>query len=141
MQPHEVQFEVEHLDAGQLRAAYFAEHVHREAETARDLAFNRLLDTVEPFTEGEMGKFAHIVDEYWHLWEHRKDSRWIWDELVRRAVTGQTKVHNFDYVDVLRWHVTHRKLTTAFYEPLFHVVSGRGDDGYGDLLDSLPLAG
>jgi len=36
---------------------------------------------------------------------------------------------------------TYRELVSKLYKPLFDVVTGYGDDGYGDLLDTLPLLG
>jgi len=43
--------------------------------------------------------------------------------------------------DFLRFVKTYNKKVSALYRPLFDVISGFGDDGYGDLLDSFPLWG
>jgi len=42
---------------------------------------------------------------------------------------------------LLRFVTTYNRKTSAIYEPLFKVVEGFGDDGYGDILDSFPLFG
>jgi len=41
----------------------------------------------------------------------------------------------------MRFAKTYEAKSAALYKPLFETVEGRGDDGYGDLLDSLPLIG
>jgi rubrerythrin len=41
----------------------------------------------------------------------------------------------------MRFAKTYELKASKLYKPLFEVVEGRGDDGYGDLLDNLPLIG
>ena len=43
--------------------------------------------------------------------------------------------------EALRFAVTYRQMSEALYTPLFDVITDRGDDSYGDLLDAMPLAG
>lgn len=59
------------------------------------------------------------------------------DEMYRRVLTGET---TWAFDDLIGFSKYYEKLDNALYQPLFDVVTGRGDDGYSDLLDSLPLA-
>ncbi len=53
--------------------------------------------------------------------------------------TGPGTKYSFD--EAMSFAKSWRDIAGQLYEPLFDVVTGRGDDGYSDLLDSLPLAG
>ena len=57
-----------------------------------------------------------------------------------RGLDGE-HVPAYSLEEATRFAKTWRELTRRLYQPLFDVVRGRSDDAYGDLLDSLPLAG
>ena len=57
------------------------------------------------------------------------------------AAYGRRDVPVYTLDEAVRFARTWRHITNQLYQPLFDVVSDRGDDAYGDLLDSLPLAG
>lgn len=59
------------------------------------------------------------------------------DEFMRLAVVGEA---NYSLEDCVRFTAKHEEIKAALYKPLFDVIEGRGDDGYGDLLDGLALA-
>ena len=47
----------------------------------------------------------------------------------------------YTFDEALRFAKTWGEYKSSLYKPLFEVVEDKGDDGYGDLLDSLVLAG
>jgi len=61
----------------------------------------------------------------------------VWDS--RGGYRYEECPYTFD--EALRFAKTWEHYKRALYKPLFNVVEDKGDDGYGDLLDSLPLAG
>jgi hypothetical protein len=61
------------------------------------------------------------------------------DEFVRLQLGSDTP--KVDYEDAIKFLVTWNDITKRLYDPLFDVIEGCGDDGYGDYLDILPLAG
>lgn len=69
------------------------------------------------------------------------------NELFRKALAGdfqllcgRVTVASFTMAEAVQFAKSWRQLSRDLYEPLFDVVTGRGDDAYGDLLDALPLA-
>jgi hypothetical protein len=60
--------------------------------------------------------------------------RKIWTDQVPKGLTCTAE----EYVSFAK---TYSELARKFYDPLFHVAEGYGDDSYGDLLDTLPLLG
>ena len=60
------------------------------------------------------------------------------DELFRQCAT---KEHDFTFDQLLGFGHTWDELSSELHRVLFDIVTGKGDDGYGDLCDSLPLAG
>lgn len=108
--------------------------------------------------------FEHGFDEYMHELEFLPDDRFFeivelylkevvgfrlrrgntngvgmaaW-ELFRKALCGE---QGYDGIEMLRFAKTYGAVRQRLYTPLFDVVKSRGDDGYGDLLDNLPLLG
>jgi len=91
-------------------------------------------------------------DDFWALMEEFKATlkRYKMDNTEKAAhsfihsiVWGHYK-HGIDEDNrsvALRFVKTYRASTKAIYKPLFDVISGYGDDGYGDILDSFPLFG
>lgn len=63
------------------------------------------------------------------------------DELCRAAWCTEHKMEGVTLQDMARFAKTWTAKKDALYQPLFDVVEGKGDDGYGDFLDALPLAG
>lgn len=61
----------------------------------------------------------------------------VWDS--RGGYRYEECPYTFD--EAIRFAKTWGHYKRALYKPLFDVVEDKGDDGYGDLLDSLPLAG
>ena len=76
----------------------------------------------------------------------KKDNRELWsadielatDRFVWEYAHG-SKAGSFS--DVLEFIKTYNKKARALYKPLFNVIEGYGDDGYGDMLDAFPLLG
>ena len=60
-------------------------------------------------------------------------------EFFRKPVCDRQVSYTLD--EAIRFVVTYRQMVDALYEPLFNVITNRGDDSYGDLLDAMPLAG
>jgi hypothetical protein len=69
------------------------------------------------------------------------------DEFFRQARVGDFRclpgeaVISYSLEEAMRFAKRWTELRNRLYQPLFHVVAGCSDDAYGDLLDSLPLAG
>ena len=57
-----------------------------------------------------------------------------------RCLASEIEVR-YSLDEAISFAKTWSKLKNRLYRPLFDVVTERSDDGYGDLLDSLPLAG
>jgi len=60
---------------------------------------------------------------------------------INRFIHGYFFGEENDISRILRFIKTYRTMSEKLYEPLFKVVEGFGDDGYGDILDSFPLFG
>lgn len=60
------------------------------------------------------------------------------EELFRQNATGE---HNFTFDQLLGFAHTWDELSSELHRILNDIVTDKGDDGYGDLCDSLPLAG
>lgn len=63
-------------------------------------------------------------------------------ELFRKPLAGDfddSPTYTLD--EAVQFAKTWPSIQNRLYRPLFDVVQDRGDDAYGDLLDSLPLAG
>lgn len=54
---------------------------------------------------------------------------------------GHINVIKSDVLYAMRFVKTYGELRDALYQPLNDVITGFGDDGYGDLVDSFPLFG
>lgn len=61
------------------------------------------------------------------------------DELYRRCVCGELQGVTFD--DLIQFNANWNALSSELHTALFNTVTGKGDDSYGDLCDSLPLIG
>lgn len=54
---------------------------------------------------------------------------------------GGPAAPSYSLPEAIQFAKTWQLLSKRLYRPLFDVVTDRGDDAYGDLLDALPLAG
>ena len=92
----------------------------------------------------EIGRFWKMVDKLKELIVERMPTnsslatdRAI-DEFFRLA---QTEATFYTFGEAVQFAKTWDELKSKLYDVLFNIVTDKGDDGYGDLMDSLPLAG
>ena len=64
-----------------------------------------------------------------------KQAAW---EIFRCAICENP---NYNGEELIQFAKTYDTMKSKLYKPLFDVVEGKGDDGYSDLLDNLPLVG
>lgn len=113
-----------------------------KAQEAYDDAFNRF--------ESESGlmedaKFWKVVDYFrnngidlrfdWELMKHSTE------EFARKVRCGYKEVSMIKVEDLILFFKTYCEKVGNLYKPLFGIVKNRGDDAYGDLLDTFPLLG
>ena len=138
----------------ELQEAQLAANAVADAQTVYAEAFNAYYDTLEVL---EDTRFWQIMDWYREEVKHlllrevvllneftctlglKRNNRDAAHELLRKALVGH--YHNFTVTEAMRFAKTYEAKVAAIYKPLFDTVEGRGDDGYDDLLDSLPLVG
>jgi hypothetical protein len=126
------------VDKDLLRSAAGAASIFKEAENHFDDAFRSFLMSVEPmdFDDPKVAKITKYIRKDMDR-PYRHDSKTSMFEVVRSSLRG----YDFDYMDIMAFSRLHINLKNEMYKPLFDVISGRGDDSYGDLLDALILAG
>jgi len=138
------------MTAAQQVAQTFALSLQK-AQTEYEKAYLDFLNTLEPLDD----------DTFWKMLDFLRNlliergikgpalSRAV-DELFRlpafwrgceRGTCGGGSDPGYTTIDAIRFAETYDAKKDALYNPLFDVVEGRGDDGYGDLLDSLVLLG
>ncbi len=113
----------------------------REARHGWTGAFHDYFEQVEPLSE----------DRFWALMDpFRKEvlhcvfgcsGRRLKDGAHEFFRAAHTKEANYTFNEAVQFAKGYRALSKSLYQPLFDIVKNRGDDAYGDLLDSLPLAG
>jgi hypothetical protein len=59
-------------------------------------------------------------------------------ELFRKALCHE---EGYSGDELVKFAKTYEAMKDRLYDPLFDLVEGKGDDGYGDLIDNLPLLG
>lgn len=121
--------------------AQSAADVVAEAQKAYTLAFNAYYDTLEVL---EDTRFWQIMGWYREevftcTFGLKRNNRDAAHELLRKALVSHYP--NFTITEAMQFAKTYEAKVAAIYKPLFDTVEDRGDDGYGDLLDSLPLVG
>jgi len=104
-----------------------------------------------PFQVQEIDKFFRLVSVFQDVFKYRTNkskSKDICHEFVRRLLTGeanslraQSEGDNLVFLDAIRFVKTIQESGIFMSPILFDVVDDKGDDGYGDLLDSICLAG
>ena len=74
---------------------------------------------------------------------HQKDSQRMIHEVVRQLMTGEANKNGRDlnFIDALRFVKTISNMKRPLSSQLYDVVEGKGDDSYGDFLDSFILVG
>jgi hypothetical protein len=107
----------------------------REAHSELETAFQTLMDTVEPFDlkDPMMWKTVALLTKKIYHSDNKKNVDGFFCDLYRNK-----EIH---MIHALRMMKTHSQLRIDLYDALDDVATGRGDDGYGDLLDSFFLAG
>ena len=119
------------------------------AEVAFDKAWREFYNTIPNL---EMSRFWEILPHYRNeVFSYvlvRKDrqggvEKAAWEFFRKPYVTQLDGGRATEYTvqEALSFAVTYADVTDKLYKPLFNVVKDRGDDAYGDLLDSLPLVG
>jgi len=107
-------------------------------------SFQRLLKSIKPL---DNNRFWELLKHYrsevvQYVLMYKRCTEDAASEFFRKTTFGTmraTCTWNFD--EALAFVVAYELKSKELYQPLFDIVEGRGDDGYGDLLDSLPLAG
>lgn len=131
-------FDMEIIDARE-NALLFS-----KAKSSYHKSFQQLLRSIKPLSD----------DRFWELLKHyrneviqyvicyKKGSDSAACEFFRKSTFEQASGRiDWTFEEALAFIVTYELKAKALYQPLFDTVTGRGDDGYGDLLDSLLLAG
>ena len=102
--------------------------------------FSLSLDRVEPFAMDD-DKFFEMLDVLSGIMFksfHKHKPKKAIDEFYRRSLTGSQR---FTLEEHCRFITTYKKLNSSMYRIYKDVDMNRGDDSFGDLIDSLPLAG
>jgi hypothetical protein len=89
------------------------------------------------------------LDRFWQIVDSLKDRLVNCDFNAKAAIREMFRLSQvsgpgrkeFSFSELVQFAKTWDELSGNLYEPLFEVITGKSDDGYGDLLDSLPLAG
>lgn len=110
----------------------------RLAEGRYEGAFDRWSQSV-PTLDTE--HFWREIDRIRSIWSERdsNDSEWTADEYLRQAaVEGEERL-----AAAVHFCVSYRRYVESLRSRCEHITDGweRGDDGFGDLMDSLPMAG
>ena len=101
----------------------------------RDGAISSLVSCSVPLPDS---KFWALCDNLEVEWSRAKPNtklacdRFLWSLLFKEEQKAVTAI---------RFVSTYVSKVAELYKPLFEVIEGYGDDGYGDLLDSFPLFG
>lgn len=81
---------------------------------------------------------THFHDCFsWHVWTDRYPSKTATYEFFRRQAIDQEWTLHDMCCFVYHWDA----IVDGLHGHLFEIVTDKGDDGYGDLCDSLPLIG
>lgn len=127
----------------ELEEATEAALVHRRATAKYSKAFRHYFNTiVEPL---EADRFWQILEQVYRPLVIARINR---DSVVKdsahelfRGCMYDNRTPTISFDDLIRFARSWEPVRKTAYQPLFEVVEGRGDDGYGDLLDSLVLVG
>jgi hypothetical protein len=101
------------------------------------------LESIEPL---EDGRFWDLLKHYrseviQYVMLYGRDTESAADEFFRKSTFGSMRGVDWNFDEAMAFIAAYEIKVKSLYQPLFDIVEGRGDDGYGDLLDSLPLAG
>lgn len=160
------QIEATGLDKKALAHAARASSLHAAARENLENAVRELTQSAQPYTPAELGRFFQVVGLYQKVLKRdymRKDSLRAVHEVVRQLLTGEANEQRWKrqsfgmmeictpdedgeesdlkFTDAIRFLKTLQEFKSMAYKALFNVVGGKGDDGYGDFIDSLILAG
>lgn len=102
----------------------------------------RWMDNVEPMGASDFNIFLdayrkNVIHALFHR-ERFDPVDHAADETMRAAVTGENKLDFSKFPSFIR---AYRQTKSMLYKALDDCDLGRGDDSYGDLMDSLPLLG
>lgn len=128
------------IDIG-LTKLYGLAKKHQDARTAYEMAFDDYMENlVQPLP---VAKFWIMVDQLRDLIYVRvnRGSSMVEhgiDEFYRLAQVGQA---TYSFEECLQFTVRWNQAYRVLQKPLFDIVTDESDDGYSDLLDSLPFAG
>ncbi len=134
-----------------LEVAVAAAMAHSKAQASYKKAFRDYFNSLEVLDDDTFWKMLDHLRML--LIERRVNGQALKravDELFRlpsfwqgclRGTCGGGKDPGYTTIDAIRFAKTYDEKKAALYDPLFDVVTGRGDDSYGDLLDSLPILG
>lgn len=109
-------------------------------EYERERLVARLVADVTPLDEDRFWPaLDHLNKEITYQLRNKRPLKSGVHEFVRSIRCEGLPGYTFE--DIPAFIATYSKLKDELYRPLFAIVKDRGDDAYGDLLDSLPLLG
>jgi len=135
----------------------------RAAERNFKRGFNRAVESIEPLmvlekteTEDWNGRkttqiiWLEIQEKFYEILNdlrdmlfvsgyRKRDTKHCLDEFVCQSVTSRG--HDHSYEDLMRFYATYKRLCGLLYGKLNDAGKGYGSDGFGDMIDSFPLAG
>ena len=110
------------------------------AQEKFDTAWNNFYKHTVPLLD--LARFWQIVDSLKNrLINCDFNAEAAIQEMFRLSQVPSSTRKEFSFSELVQFAKTWDELSGNLYEPLFEVITGKSDDGYGDLLDSLPLAG
>ena len=122
----------------------------RAAQASYQAAFRAYFDELAPLADPQFWQLQPIFTEevcrFRFRYGRTQGVEQAAEELFRRplaAACGAGNENRCDYSleDATRFAKAWEGLRRRLYRPLFDIIEDRSDDGYGDLLDALPLAG
>ena len=122
----------------------------RAAQACYQAAFRAYFDELAPLSDEQFWQLQPIFTEevcrFRFRYGRTQGVELAAKELFRKplaSMCGDSEGNRCDYSlpDATRFAKAWEGFRQRLYRPLFDVVEDRSDDGYGDLLDALPLAG
>ncbi len=107
----------------------------------------------EAWTDARVSTIRLPVDRFWNIVETLRSSildvdrfdayKYACNELFRLCVRGDLVVGGtlVTFDELVSFMENWQAVTAALHETLFDIVTDKGDDGYSDLCDALPLIG
>jgi len=128
-----------------------ARDFRRAQETYHEEFKNYFRSQVEPLDVDRFWQlqpvFVQLVCDYRFGYDRTNGVEQAAEEFFRKPYAGDFKSYGgpdvpvYSLDEAVRFARTWEQITEQLHQPLFDVDTDRSDDGYGDLLDTLPLTG